>query len=217
MNCIGLIYGVRQSFKCLVLPHTKNKMNFPLKFTETSAFPYHYQEKFGVYEVVLKRDGQDTSVCINYRLICAFLLLQIASLNNTLPRVSYIKAIDIWLIACLIFVISAMLEFTLASYWSRKVFLSKWRDQVRICYTQAQFQVLCQPIRSACCLLNVFFGLAQWAMKGLRLVSFLRGLLISFESVLVLLVLFNNFRRSYKVKSSALTLTKLAKSDYQNP
>nr|CDS32679.1 Cys loop ligand gated ion channel subunit [Hymenolepis microstoma] len=59
------------------------------------------------------------------------LLTKIASLNNTLPRVSYIKAIDIWLIACLIFVIASMLEFTLASYWSRKVFLSKWRDQVR--------------------------------------------------------------------------------------
>ncbi|VDM18700.1 unnamed protein product [Hydatigera taeniaeformis] len=71
----------------------------------------------------------------------------IGSLNNTLPRVSYIKAIDIWLIACLIFVISAMLEFTLASYWSRKVFLSKWRDQVRMTVRTTLAKVVC-PCRS---------------------------------------------------------------------
>ncbi|CDS43762.1 Cys loop ligand gated ion channel subunit [Echinococcus multilocularis] len=75
------------------------------------------------------------------------LLTKIASLNNTLPRVSYIKAIDIWLIACLIFVISAMLEFTLASYWSRKVFLSKWRDQVRQTVRTTLAKVVC-PCRS---------------------------------------------------------------------
>ncbi|KAL5964027.1 Glycine receptor subunit alpha-1 [Taenia solium] len=80
--------------------------------------------------------------------IVSWLTFWIASLNNTLPRVSYIKAIDIWLIACLIFVISAMLEFTLASYWSRKVFLSKWRDQVRQTVRTTLAKVVC-PCRSS--------------------------------------------------------------------
>uniref|UniRef100_A0A5K3F8G5 Ig-like domain-containing protein n=1 Tax=Mesocestoides corti TaxID=53468 RepID=A0A5K3F8G5_MESCO len=75
------------------------------------------------------------------------LLTNIASLNNTLPRVSYIKAIDIWLVACLLFVIAAMLEFTLVNYWSRRVFLAKWRDQIRRGVREALARVVC-PCRT---------------------------------------------------------------------
>ncbi|XP_071951847.1 glycine receptor subunit alpha-2-like isoform X2 [Antedon mediterranea] len=40
--------------------------------------------------------------------------------NSSLPKVSYIKAIDVWMSVCLIFVISAMLEFACVSYQVRR-------------------------------------------------------------------------------------------------
>ncbi|XP_033112950.1 glycine receptor subunit alpha-2-like [Anneissia japonica] len=45
---------------------------------------------------------------------------QSAGANSSLPKVSYIKAIDVWMSVCLIFVISAMLEFACVSYQARK-------------------------------------------------------------------------------------------------
>ena len=42
------------------------------------------------------------------------------SVNSSLPRVSYIKAIDIWMTTCLIFVFAALLEFSIANVISRK-------------------------------------------------------------------------------------------------
>nr|VZI03317.1 unnamed protein product [Spirometra erinaceieuropaei] len=71
------------------------------------------------------------------------LLTKGASLDSTLPRVSYIKAIDVWLIACLLFVIAAMLEFTLASYWSRRVSQRRWRSEVRESVRSLLARVIC--------------------------------------------------------------------------
>ena len=45
---------------------------------------------------------------------------QSSSVNRTLPRVSYTKAIDIWMATCLVFVVAALIEFAIANVVSRK-------------------------------------------------------------------------------------------------
>ncbi|XP_077983849.1 glycine receptor subunit alpha-2-like [Glandiceps talaboti] len=46
---------------------------------------------------------------------------QSSGANETLPKVSYVKAIDIWMAVCLLFVFAALVEFAAANYTSRKM------------------------------------------------------------------------------------------------
>ncbi|VDI63708.1 glycine receptor subunit alphaZ1-like [Mytilus galloprovincialis] len=45
---------------------------------------------------------------------------QSSSVNASLPRVSYTKAIDIWMATCLVFVFAALIEFAIANVLTRK-------------------------------------------------------------------------------------------------
>ena len=45
---------------------------------------------------------------------------QSSSVNRSLPRVSYTKAIDIWMATCLVFVFAALIEFAIANVLTRK-------------------------------------------------------------------------------------------------
>lgn len=46
---------------------------------------------------------------------------QSSAVNASLPRVSYTKAIDIWMITCLVFVFAALIEFAVVNVLSRKI------------------------------------------------------------------------------------------------
>ena len=43
-----------------------------------------------------------------------------SSSRSSLPKVSYIKALDIWMFTCLIFVFTALLEYAIVNFLSRR-------------------------------------------------------------------------------------------------
>ncbi|CAL8078483.1 unnamed protein product [Calicophoron daubneyi] len=58
---------------------------------------------------------------VSIGLLCVLALItQSAAILTQLPRVSYIKAMDIWVFVCLAFVVSSLLEFAAANTVSRK-------------------------------------------------------------------------------------------------
>lgn len=48
------------------------------------------------------------------------------SLASELPKVSYVKAIDIWLIACLLFGCFSLVEYAVVQVSSFKLVVLKW-------------------------------------------------------------------------------------------
>ena len=51
-------------------------------------------------------------------LVVPTMTTQSTGVNSTLPKVSYVKAIDTWLLVCLIFVLAALLEFVVVSMFT---------------------------------------------------------------------------------------------------
>ena len=65
-------------------------------------------------------------------------------IRSQLPRVSYIKAIDVWMSACLVFVFAGLLEYALVNVIARK---GELRQQVR--FSKEVSDSLLFPIRAA--------------------------------------------------------------------
>jgi hypothetical protein len=60
---------------------------------------------------------------------------QASGVNNQLPRVSYIKAIDVWMSTCMVFVFGGLLEFAVANVITRNE--QKQRDKALVSMVQA--------------------------------------------------------------------------------
>uniref|UniRef100_A0A1I8IPI4 Neur_chan_LBD domain-containing protein n=1 Tax=Macrostomum lignano TaxID=282301 RepID=A0A1I8IPI4_9PLAT len=59
------------------------------------------------------------------------LMTQASATVQKLPRVSYVKAIDVWLFACLAFVVASLLEFALVNMIARRRERRQARDDLR--------------------------------------------------------------------------------------
>ncbi|KAA0195485.1 Glycine receptor subunit beta [Fasciolopsis buskii] len=60
------------------------------------------------------------------------ILTQAISVSSTLPRVSYIKAIDVWMIFSIIFVIGVLVEYAVALTVLRKKQAETWHEDVKM-------------------------------------------------------------------------------------
>ncbi|CAL8096973.1 unnamed protein product [Calicophoron daubneyi] len=78
------------------------------------------------------------------------LLTEGSTVSSKLPRVTYVKAIDVWIIACLLFVIGALAEFALAYVLARDDGGNEWEQDVRVVIQECLTESLGQT-RCCCC------------------------------------------------------------------
>lgn len=67
-------------------------------------------------------DHRSTPARVSLALLCILTITtQSSGAGAKLPKVAYVKAIDVWMSVCLVFVFSAFIEFTLVNIMVRRV------------------------------------------------------------------------------------------------
>ena len=85
-------------------------------------------------------------VCLCRRCIRAHLLV----IHKSIVKVSYIKAIDVWMGTCMAFVFGAMIEFTIVNYWSRRKVVFAPLAKFRVKHSTRKYCIVDFVYRRAC-------------------------------------------------------------------
>nr|CAH8863252.1 unnamed protein product [Trichobilharzia regenti] len=78
------------------------------------------------------------------------LLTESSSVSSQLPKVTYLKAIDVWLTVCLLFVVAALAEFAYAYMMAPKIEGHEWEPEVTD-LVQALLTSYTGEVRCCCC------------------------------------------------------------------
>ena len=83
-------------------------------------FPYNIQQPF-LLKIVILFDlfGSFCVIFCNLSFLLKIYVI-ICSVRSALPKVSYVKAIDVWMAVCQMFVFAALLEFAIVNVLSRR-------------------------------------------------------------------------------------------------
>ena len=62
--------------------------------------------------------------------VIMFMLFQFGNIHKNLPRVSYVKAMDVWMLGCISFVFGTMIELAIVCYITRQTIPFQWAPSI---------------------------------------------------------------------------------------